>query len=131
MRHAGPSLLVALVPVLFACPSNWVPPPPEVTTKSSAGTASSVPAVPKEAALSPDQEAVRLAKGCGAKDPKAYRSVGGSPLLYEEGRAHQCTTCTPTQRLVSIPEESPTTRPSGIDLLVDIKSGTCTRVPMD
>ena len=73
---------------------------------------------------------VAQAIACVNHSPDAYQSVGGSALKL--GSAYAKTLDHEKKRwLVSIPEDSPTTLPHGLDLLVDAETGDCTPAPMD
>jgi hypothetical protein len=73
---------------------------------------------------------IEQAIACVERSPDAYQGVGGSALnigaAYAERLAHE-----KKRWLVSIPEDSPTTVPHGIDLFVDAGTGDCTPAPMD
>jgi hypothetical protein len=73
---------------------------------------------------------VAQAIDCVKRSPDAYQSVGGSALklgaAYAKRLDHE-----KKRWLVSIPEDSPTTLPHGLDLFVDAETGDCTPAPMD
>jgi hypothetical protein len=74
-------------------------------------------------------QAEAYARQCIEADPTKYRGVGGSPLLPEEARALK--RLDDGRWLVHVPEETPTTKPTGRDLFVGPDAALCSPAPMD
>jgi hypothetical protein len=74
-------------------------------------------------------QAEAFARQCIEAEPERFKSVGGSPLVPEQARAVR--RFEDARWLVHVPEESPTTKPTGRDLYVAEDGPVCSAAPMD